>query len=197
VRKTLSSILVAAVLLFVGCDNEIALTLGDNKAKTDSITVYIIPAGSHYAKQSAYRPLSATRIRFKARFNKSAIYQTAEKGNQEDINKLYGMSDCDSNHQMNSARFGWRWYNNALEIWAYTYANSARKLAYIGSVPLNAYASYEIAFTNTTYIFQVNGSTVSLPRHCRLEAKGYKLYPYFGGDETAPHEITIDIEDVQ
>jgi hypothetical protein len=28
-----------------------------------------------------------------------------------------------------------------------------------------------------------------------VKAKGYRLYPYFGGDETAPHDITISIRD--
>jgi hypothetical protein len=56
---------------------------------------------------------------------------------------------------------------------------------------------YEIIFTDTEYIFHVDNSTVSLPRHCSDDASGYKLYPYFGGDEAAPHEITIEIEDLE
>ncbi|MEO5783498.1 MAG: hypothetical protein ABIQ07_09520 [Ginsengibacter sp.] len=36
----------------------------------------------------------------------------------------------------------------------------------------------------------------SLPRtSTTAKAIGYKLYPYFGGDETAPHEIDIWIKE--
>ena len=31
-------------------------------------------------------------------------------------------------------------------------------------------------------------------RPCFIEYKKYLLYPYFGGDETAPHDITIRIK---
>jgi hypothetical protein len=29
------------------------------------------------------------------------------------------------------------------------------------------------------------------------KAEGYKLFPYFGGDETAPHNISIWIKELQ
>jgi hypothetical protein len=116
--------------------------------------------------------------------------------NQADINKLYGVSDCATAHQQNSARFGWVWNNNRLEIWAYSYTNGQRKYAFVEAVSLNAYHTFEIAFTDTSYIFKVNDKTVALPRHCKGTAEGYKLYPYFGGDEPAPHEVTILIEDL-
>jgi hypothetical protein len=34
-------------------------------------------------------------------------------------------------------------------------------------------------------------STFSTPK-----GKGYRLYPYFGGDETAPHDISIWVKDL-
>ena len=40
-----------------------------------------------------------------------------------------------------------------------------------------------------------NGEYYKLPRErTSLTTTGYQLYPYFGGDETAPHPISIDIQ---
>ncbi|MBT1695651.1 hypothetical protein KK083_02105 [Fulvivirgaceae bacterium PWU4] len=197
-RKTLPLIVAVATFLLLGCDGDISLIPDAEKpGKKDSVTTYVIPAGAHYSSQSAFQQLDVTSIRFSARFNNSAMYQTVDKENQGDINKLYGISDCNTAHQVNSARFGWRWYNNVLEIWAYTYNEGTSKYTFVSKVPLNTYSTYEIGFTDNAYTFQVNGGArVSLPRHCAQQAHGYKLYPYFGGDETAPHEITIEIKDL-
>ena len=35
---------------------------------------------------------------------------------------------------------------------------------------------------------------VYVDRNCPVEDKRYMLYPYFGGDETAPHDIKIQIK---
>jgi hypothetical protein len=66
----------------------------------------------------------------------------------------------------------------------------------VDTVSLNEFHQYEIAFTDSSYLFKVN-KTVELPRSCKSAADGYKLYPYFGGNEPAPHEVTIVIEDLQ
>lgn len=156
--------------------------------------LYVIKQGQHCSTHS-FSKISVSNLRFKATFDSSAIYSTIDKNNQADINKLYGISDCNTLHQENSARFGWRWVDNALEIHAYTYVNSKRSSKYITSVTFDQAFTYELNIAPEQYIFTVNGVTITMERHCSGEASGYKLYPYFGGDETAPHDITILIED--
>ena len=47
------------------------------------------------------------------------------------------------------------------------------------------------------YIFSVNNITTQMARESQTsEASGYKLFPYFGGNETAPHEIDIWIKEL-
>ncbi|WP_462255410.1 hypothetical protein [Ferruginibacter sp.] len=47
------------------------------------------------------------------------------------------------------------------------------------------------------YIFKSGNITVTMPRYVTsAEVKGYQLYPYFGGDETAPAEIYILIKEL-
>lgn len=193
----LSLFIVAACLVLAGCILEEEPSLPAGQKDGTFFVTYKIPAGGHSALQSSYQPLNVNQIKFKARFDNSAIYETSIATNQGDINKLYGMSDCATDHQKNSARFGWRWFGNALEIWAYTYANGMRKFALVGTVSVNSINTYEIHFTETNYIFKLNNTEVVLPRYCKSVAQGYKLYPYFGGDEVAPHDVTIDIEDIK
>jgi hypothetical protein len=158
--------------------------------------VYTIPAGSHTVSAKETGTEQVDRITFKVLFDSSAIYTTANAANQGDINKLYGLSDCGRPHQESSARFGWRWYKGKLEIWAYTYSDGVRKFTFVDTVQLNKSASFQIAFGENEYIFQLGDKRVTLPRACTGKAAGYRLFPYFGGDETAPHAITIRIENV-
>jgi hypothetical protein len=195
-EKFLRVAVIAAVGLVCGCEEIEQLNRAEEKPEEREI-VYVIPSGEHSALQSSYEPMKVSSIRFNALFNNSAIYKTIDEKNQGDINKLYGVSDCNSAHQTNSARFGWRWFSNKLEIWAYAYINTERKYTFITAVALNTANAYELSFTSDSYVFKVNDTKVKLPRSCQNEANGYKLYPYFGGDETAPHQITIRIEDIK
>jgi hypothetical protein len=187
-------LLVAAALFLYGCDELEQITGNGPEA---GLTTYTIPAGEHYCTESGYRKMNVSSIKFRALFDKSAVYETKAKENQADINKLYGVSDCGTSHQINSARFGWVWNNNRLEIWAYTYTDGQRQFRFVDTVSLNEFHQYEITFTDSSYIFKVNNNTVELPRSCKNAADGYKLYPYFGGNEAAPHKVTILIEDLK
>ena len=46
------------------------------------------------------------------------------------------------------------------------------------------------------YQFTVDGKTETMPRMSTTQnGKGYQLYPYFGGDEGAPHDVRIWIKE--
>lgn len=162
------------------------------KEKTKA-KIYTIEQGNHHSTH-AIAKLETNKLSFKAHFDSSAIYTTTHEENQADINKLYGFSDCSSSHHTNSARFGWRWTGKDLEIHAYTYVNGVRNSKYITSVAFDKAFDYSITVLPDHYQFTVNETSVSMDRSCSGPASGYVLYPYFGGDETAPHDITILIE---
>lgn len=189
-------ILFGFLLSMLTCSDEEVDNLLEDPTRTDRLITYVIPAGTHSSGQSAYKPLTVHGLKFNAVFDSSAVYRTSAGANQGDINKLYGMSDCNSPHHENSARFGWRWFEGSLEIWAYAYVDGKRKMSRIGEVSLNKVSNYELTFTDSSYHFRVDTSVADLPRHCNEKATGYKLYPWFGGDETAPHDIRIKIEDL-
>ncbi len=152
--------------------------------------VYTIARGQHQSTLT-YKPVEAYALSFLARFDSSAIYTASNPLNQADINKLLGLADCGTHHHINSARFGWRWYKEQLQIFAYTYNNGERHSQYIGSAALGTYHHYYIGFEEDAYVFRLEDWEVKLPRACTGPAIGYKLFPYFGGDEAAPQDITL------
>ena len=157
-------------------------------------STYTIRRGQHYCDQNTIKYIRTSEMKFMAKFGNSAIYQTILPENQYDINKLWGFSEGVYN-QYNSARIGWSWNNSALRLYGYVYANGVRYYQEITTVVIGTDISCSIKVSGNTYIFTVNGSRITLPRGpSTAQASGYQQYPYFGGDETAPHLITILIK---
>lgn len=161
------------------------------------VRTWTIPAGAHDANGATVATTSTDRLHFRVRFDESAQYATTDPANQADINKLRGFSDCSSHHQTDSARFGWRWTSDRVEILAYTYVGGARQSALLGSVQPGEWHEYELRATPSGYVFRLDGVDTAMPRGCSAEGLlKYQLWPYFGGDEVAPHTITLQMEEL-
>jgi hypothetical protein len=159
-------------------------------------TDYLIRSGQQFCDQNAFRSVITSNMSFIVKFDSSAIYQTIDPVNQYDINKLYGFSDG-NNHQLNSARIGWSFNDSALRLYAYTYFNGLRQSAEICTVSVGTEINCSIRATANQFLFLVNGIAVNLPRASSvLPVSGYQLYPYFGGDESAPHDIHISLREL-
>jgi hypothetical protein len=159
--------------------------------------LYTIKEGQQYCDKNNYVPVNITELKFKVRFDSSAIYTTVAASNQADINKLYGFSDNNALHHDFSARFGWRWYNNNLEIFGYIYNNGVVSFQKIGNASIGKEETYSIKILEGTYFFTLGNTSINMPRASTTSTgMGYKLYPYFGGDELAPHDVKIWIEEL-
>ncbi|OQP57586.1 hypothetical protein [Niastella populi] len=159
-------------------------------------TEYLIPAKQHYATNNVYQTIDKKELHFTAIFDSSCIYTNNNAENAYDINKLYGFSDCGSLHHENSARVGWLWNGKMIELYAYCYTNGIRKSALLGTTLIGTPAELSISIQPNQYLFTCNGSKTTLQRHCNSSnILGYKLYPYFGGNETAPHDIHVFIKE--
>jgi hypothetical protein len=154
-----------------------------------------IEEGEHFSTPRLAEMLQSRSLRFKATFNETAKYDLGDRALQSNKNKLMGFSDCNSMHHENSARFGWQWFDNKLEIYAYCYVNGERIEKFIGIVNPGEENLYEIELKDEAYVFYLNNETaVGVERGSTCE-KGifYLLYPYFGGSVAAPHDVRIDI----
>lgn len=156
---------------------------------------FLIPKGSHYSSPMKVDLFRGESLKFKAYFNESAKYIHDDE-DQLDVNKLFGTSDCGNLHKENSARFGWRWNKNRLEILGFTHVGGVFSFELIGSAELHRSHNFEISLSDdkSSYIFNFNGMKKTMPRGCQdPQMKGYKLKPYFGGNKSAPHDILIKI----
>lgn len=165
------------------------------ESSASPVTEYIIPKGKQYCKPMPYTLSDLDSLCFVAEFDSTAIYTTHDPENQADINKLYGFSDNNAGHHLYSARFGWRWYDHSLQLFAYIYNNGVRSWRKLADIAIGEKVKCCIKVSGSHYIFEVNVKQTILPRaSTTATARGYLLYPYFGGNETAPHDVHIWIE---
>lgn len=157
----------------------------------DGFVVYTIKKGEHSVGSSvSFR--AGNYIECLGVLTESCVY-TIDSTNQCDINKLFGLSDSLS-HLDHSARFGWRYYNNQLEILAYVRRGSNFYFEILGTVNPGDVEKYKIEILNDVYRFTFKDSVFDMPRTSKYTGPRYTLYPYFGGNIKAPHDITIKLK---
>ncbi|MGW8123031.1 hypothetical protein ACV07N_10280 [Roseivirga echinicomitans] len=166
---------------------------------------YLLKKGQHTSKKLGSFPgdklgtLKSDVMTFTARFDKTVRYDLGNK-NQEDINKLMGFSDCNSLHHDNSVRFGWRYsiQKDLVEVFSYAYTNGTVSYHHMGDVGIDETVRYQIQIVANKFYLLLNGELkqeVARGAGCEIGLY-YKLYPYFGGDETAPHDMSIYIQEL-
>ena len=189
---------VTAVLLLTSCSKlKDAIDSTSSNNISGEFIRYSIRKGQQYCDQNSFKTIETKAMKFVVKFDSTAIYQTLDPENQYDINKLYGFSDNNTDHHQYSARFGWRWSDNALRLFAYVYNQGAVISKELATIQIGEEVNCSIGITTTHYLFTVNGIIEQVPRMSITEkGQGYQLYPYFGGDETAPHDITIWIKNL-
>jgi hypothetical protein len=159
-------------------------------------TLYVIKAGNHYSDQNMLQVMNRNSMAATVTFDSSAIYASRDAVNQADVNKVMGFSDGGTDHQHNSARLGWSWSGANLVLYAYAYVNQVRVVKTLGNFPLNSPIDCTIKAEKDFYYFTAGNAADSIPRYCvDYTGSRYKLFPYFGGDEIAPHDVRILVEE--
>lgn len=196
-KPTFVKVAICLAMLFSFSSCKKALDSIINKDQQSNTYVeHTIAKGQHSSNISNLQTGEYAEINFTVRFDSSAVYSTVDASNQLDINKLYGFSDNDKHHHEYSARFGWRWSAGALRLFAYNYNDGIVSSKELGTVEIGKEIECGIRVDGANYVFILNGRTTSMPRAAKTAlAKGYRLFPYFGGDEPAPHNIRIWIKE--
>jgi hypothetical protein len=160
--------------------------------------IFTIKKDKHFSNQFFYKLINFVNtdktLVFDVTFTDSCCYHLSSE-DQTDINKLFEFSH--GLHHNNSARFGWSFLDNKMRLWAYCYNSGQRLATYITSVELNKqYQLYINAHeTNHEFIVKCDNkikATVKVPKSSKIKF-GYKLWPYFGGNNPAPHNINIKL----
>lgn len=159
---------------------------------------YIIPKGWHYSLHLP-KPYLGIKKNFniKVKFTDSCRYNL-NNADQQDINKLFGVSF--GSHQDNSIRIGWN-YNlvtGEIDIYSYEYERGIRWLfTKIGSVAIGDLTYIDLSLAHYTYSIRINDGISGFGNYIfnyPAIKLGYYLYPYFGGNQPAPHDVKIEME---
>src|SRR5260221_1821328 len=167
-RATISFLLIVlGTVFFSGCSKtteKSSATAIPPPLQTDDFIKYTIRKGQQYCDQNALVIVQYQELKFAVKFDNSAIYQTTDPANQDDINKLYGFSDNNTAHQDYSARFGWNWSRDSLRLFAYIYNNGVRASQEIGSILPNNEYNCSIKVIDSIYSFKLNDTILTMPR---------------------------------
>ena len=164
-----------------------------NPFAVDVWEVYYIQKGHHYADRVKYKvsPVYNECVEFVFYFNDTHLY--SDELQTDDINKLYGITSPKIHE--NSARFGWRNIKgDTIEVFAYWYRNGVRGFKLLGRTTPYKQDYYKIDVTGHRYTFQYNGTVFVVENTKNIAA--FRAFPYFGGDEPAPHYMFFKITEL-
>lgn len=149
-----------------------------------------IPAGKHAPFRWPALQWQMQVIRYDVMFTETCKY-AIDKQDQGDINKLFGIGYW-PRHQYNSVRFGWNYAgSDDISIYAYWYLYGKRASKYLGYVKIGMQHTFVIMPSNNSHNLQVQGRGIACTVPVPGSRYGYHLGPYFGGNQVAPHDITI------
>jgi len=158
--------------------------------------IYTICKNDHYSSLMPKIHFGIKSINGKIKFNKDCDYTLTDPTCINDINKAYGFSY--GNHNKWSIRLGWLVENHKIKLFNYIYANSIRKSKRIGTsttyFEFDTWYNFEITYNDMDKLatIKINNYITSLPFNIPATI-GYYLKPYFGGNCSAPQDMTIEI----
>lgn len=162
--------------------------------------IFTIKKSKHYSDRLLTRVLNlftfSGHIERSVTFDNSCKYQLNQE-DQGDVNKLFGYS-IGINHHRNSSRFGWNWLDESLQLYAYLYREGERAILPLAELKVDRkyYLSIEAQETSDCFIVRDEDSVISVANvERRIKFRGgFQLWPYFGGNWPAPHDIRIKME---
>lgn len=168
----------------------------------------IIRKGTHSPFRLPRLLIDPKVLEYNVTFTPSCIYDIG-RADQADVNKLFGIGYFPHHHK-NSVRFGWRYnpdFTDSMEIMAYWYDDGERMMRSMGFVDIGKQYTYEMwvlrGVGSPLHHLKVSGGGKSKAHYLHQEVLldnpcdiGYLLRPYFGGNQTAPHDMKIIMEKV-
>ena len=113
----------------------------------------------------------------------------------KDVNKLWGVSF--GKHHTNSYRLGWRASGVAIgvfELLYYAYDDGVRVFRVIGSFNANEWVDIEVEVAGGCAVAIFNDERYVYIYDNPVPEFGYYLFPYFGGNRTAPRDMKIYLD---
>jgi hypothetical protein len=163
---------------------------------------YTIKKGDHYSNASIFERIFSIGWKVKQtvyhfKFHPECWWSPARNSDDYDLNKLCGIG-FGTDHQKNSARLAWVPDFNVpgkIDIHGYIYdeQSSGHISKYIASVQTGVVCDGVITSNPGAYSIAVNGTAVTMPNNNKDPNLCFKLFPYFGGNNTAPCDMGVEV----
>lgn len=159
--------------------------------------IYTIEEGNHYCNGINVKFHSNVRaLHFETNLNSNCLY-TLGTVDDFDINKIYGITWGLLNDK-NSFRIGWNCQNanGMIQYHAYLHDRGVMRYKYLFESLPGSTEIFGVVFergSNEIQIFSSGGITTIPFDFTGIVNYGYYNWPYFGGNSTAPHYMTMGI----
>lgn len=156
----------------------------------DALKTYTINEGKHFTDERFPQLLPLT----------NGIYgefilgeETVPSFEHDHINKIVGLA-VGIDHHDNSLRIGWMFSNDLFHLYAYAYHNGKRHHKFITAVHIGHKVEYYIAVIEGVPTIHVDDYRVAFDFQYDYSVKtGSLLFPYYGGQPTAPNTIKLKL----
>lgn len=161
--------------------------------------VFTIKKNNHYSNIAQVFIKKPSEYSAKVKFDSSAMYQF---GTETDWNKLLGVAYVEGlNNPVHneSARWVWRWNQGFLQLSPYCYVDGKivkNKIVITRNINTYIDLSIKIDYSKKEYKFYVDGVLIYTQVFIHDKNRAYILFPYFGGNHVAPHDIRIIFRDM-
>ena len=195
-------------------------TLGVGCTKTVTDATSLVSQNAHLTEIYCFKdqhqcaslsdaPFFDTSIQYQIRFAAGTDYQKSWQTPNLQVNKLFGATDCqqygDSRHD--SAMIGFRQIpgTDTIELLSYSHKDNRvgidglnYRFAHITTVNRYVKLHVGVSVLNQYYRYQVNGNNeVVMDRKCGDSTfNGRVISTWFGGQASAPNDMTIDIDNL-
>jgi hypothetical protein len=157
--------------------------------RSDKTMKFQIKKDQHTSNNRCIRFPKNGQITFNFHVNPTWLYDEKAPGFQTGWNKLIGISEGFSQHK-HSVRIGWRCIENTIYMCSYCYIDGERKISDMVEVPMG-WNSGSVRITDNSYIVVINNQIIAFEKSNSSLFK-IMMYPYFGGNSTAPHNIQFE-----
>jgi len=169
---------------------------------------YLIKKGKHYHKTlwRIYPHIGLSFLSYNVVFDPSCWYNIKKIGDH--TNKLFGLG-FGINHHKDSIRVGWRPVEDSdkIALYSYTYHNGERFIEAICKVSVNTKfnisiiidyhgGKYKIVISDLKQKSIIEYSQDFNFYDC-FDIWGFRLFPYFGGNPTAPDDVKIHMDRIR
>ncbi len=170
----------------------------------------MIKKGTHAPLRAPHPIIGFKSMKYRFRMGQGCRY-TLPAEDQGDINKLIGVGYVNSIpfngskplpfHHCNSVRVGWHYdpQGDKVVLWAYWYSEKQRNSKEICRVDIDQQFDVTVSRSGSKHTLKVDAGGKVLGAsyvEVRPSGIGYLLRPYFGGNNTAPHDMTIEMSKI-